>query len=91
MTESMGSIVDHSFEHLAVSDLMIGRTRRRMIQAARAAAEGITPPGVDNPETYLGARGGDFIGPSTIGWLQAYSDEIRASSNPTGVLRAAAE
>ena len=91
MTESMGPIVDHTFEHLAVSDLMIGRTRRRMIQAARAAAEGITPPGVDNPETYLGARGGDFIGPSTIGWLQAYSDEIRASSNPTGVLRVAAE
>ena len=70
---------------------MIGRTRRRMIQAARAAAAGITPPGVDNPETYQGARGGDFIGPSSIGWLQAYSDEIRASSNPTGVLRVAAE
>jgi hypothetical protein len=91
MTESMGGIVDHTLEHLAISDLMIGRTRRRIIQAARAAAEGIAPPGVDNPETYRGARGGDFITPSTIGWLEAYSNELRASLNPTGALRIAAE
>jgi phthalate 4,5-dioxygenase len=91
MTESMGAIVDHSMEHLAVSDRMIARTRRRMIMAARAAEEGITPPGVDNPETFQGARGGDFVGPSTVGWLQAYSDEIRGSVNPTGALRVAAE
>jgi phenylpropionate dioxygenase-like ring-hydroxylating dioxygenase large terminal subunit len=91
MTESMGGIVDHTMEHLAVSDRMIARTRRRMILAARAAEEGIAPPGVDNPETYQGARGGDFVGPSTVGWLQAYSDEIRASLNPTGALRVAAE
>ena len=61
MTESMGAIVDHTLEHLAISDLMIGRTRRRIIQAARAAAEGIAPPGVDHPEVYHGARGGDFV------------------------------
>lgn len=91
MTESMGPIVDHTFEHLAISDLMIGRTRRRIIQAARAAAEGIVPPGVDNPETYQGARGGDFIESSSIGWLEAYSNELRASVNPTGALRVAAE
>jgi len=91
MTESMGGIVDHDLEHLAISDLMIGRTRRRIIQAARAAKEGITPPGVDNPETYQGARGGDFIGPSSVGWLESYSNELRASVNPTGALRVAAE
>lgn len=91
LTESMGGIVDHTFEHLAVSDLMITRTRRRILQAARAAAEGIAPPGVDNPETFQGARGGDFVSPNTIGWLQAYSDELRASKNPTGTLRIAAE
>jgi phenylpropionate dioxygenase-like ring-hydroxylating dioxygenase large terminal subunit len=91
MTESMGDIVDHTREHLAVSDLMIGRTRRRIIQAARAAAENIAPPGVDNPETYQGARGGDFSSPATIGWLEAYSNELRAAANPTGALRVAAE
>jgi phthalate 4,5-dioxygenase oxygenase subunit len=91
MTESMGPIVDHTLEHLAISDLMIGRTRRRIIQAARAVAEGITPPGVDNPETYRGARGGDFLGSTSIGWLEAYSNEMRESLNPTGALRVAAE
>jgi len=91
LTESMGGIVDHTFEHLAISDLMITRTRRRMLQAARAAAEGIIPPGVDNPEVFQGARGGDFITSNSIGWLQAYSDELRISKNPTGVLKIAAE
>jgi hypothetical protein len=31
ITESMGEIVDHSFEHLAPSDQMITRTRRRLL------------------------------------------------------------
>jgi phthalate 4,5-dioxygenase oxygenase subunit len=62
-----------------------------MVRAARAHAEGIVPPGVDNPELYQGARGGDFVSLNTIGWLQAYSDEMRASQNPTGTLRIAAE
>ncbi|MCC2096821.1 MAG: Rieske 2Fe-2S domain-containing protein [Hyphomicrobiales bacterium] len=91
LTESMGGIVDHTFENLAISDLMINRTRRRIIQAARAAAEGIAPPGVDNPETFQGARGGDFVVSNAIGWLQAYGDELRASKNPAGVLKPAAE
>jgi phenylpropionate dioxygenase-like ring-hydroxylating dioxygenase large terminal subunit len=91
VTESMGGIVDHTWENLAVSDLMITRTRRRIIMAARALAEGEPAPGVDYPETYQGARGGDFLSPATIGWLQAYADELRASKNPTGVLKVAAE
>jgi phthalate 4,5-dioxygenase oxygenase subunit len=92
MTESMGAIVDHTFEHLAASDLMINRTRRRIIEAARASAESkVVPPGVDNPATFQGARGGDFTTSSSIGWLQAYSDELRDSQNPTGVLKIAAE
>ncbi len=91
LTESMGAIVDHTFEHLAVSDLMINRTRRRIINVVRAAQEGVTPPGVDHPETFQGARGGDFVGPDTKGWLQSYSDELRLSQNPTGALKVAAE
>jgi hypothetical protein len=91
LTESMGGIVDHTFENLAGSDLMIARTRRRIIQAVRAAQGGVAAPGVDRPETYQGARGGDFLSPTTVGWLEAYSDQMRASKNPTGALRVAAE
>ncbi len=36
ITESMGPIVDHTLEHLAPSDQMITRTRRRLLMAARA-------------------------------------------------------
>ena len=42
ITESMGPIVDHEFEHLAPSDQMITRTRRRLLMAARALREGGT-------------------------------------------------
>ena len=92
ITESMGGIVDHDFEHLAISDFMVTRTRRRLVQAARAFAEsGIAPPGVDNPEVFGGARSGDFVSPNSIGWLQAYADEMRRAQNPTGALRIAAE
>jgi hypothetical protein len=78
VTESMGGIVDHTWENLAVSDLMITRTRRRIIMAARAFAAGEAAPGVDYPETYQGARGGGVVGPDTIGWIKAYADEFRA-------------
>ena len=92
ITESMGGIVDHDFEQLAISDFMVTRTRRRLVQAARAFAEsGIAPPGVDNPEVFGGARSGDFVSPNSIGWLQAYADEMRRAQNPTGALRIAAE
>jgi phthalate 4,5-dioxygenase oxygenase subunit len=91
MTESMGGIVDHTFEHLAPSDLMITRTRRRIIQAVRANAHGHAAPAVDTPEKYQGARGGDFLAPNSVGWLQAYSEQIKGSQNPTGALKVAAE
>jgi hypothetical protein len=91
ITESMGGIVDHEHENLAISDLMITRTRRRILRAVQAHVEGIVPPGVDNPETYQGARGGDFASSASLDWLRAYSDEMRASKNPTGALRIAAE
>ncbi len=34
ITESMGGVVDHELEHLAPSDQMITRTRRRLLMAA---------------------------------------------------------
>ncbi len=90
VTESMGPITDHENEHLTISDLMIARTRQRLLHAAKALAQsGATPPGVDNPESYLGARGGDFVAPAALGWRDAYAAELRNSVSPTGRLRVA--
>jgi len=88
VTESMGEIVDRSFENLAVSDLMVTRTRRRLLLAARAHAEqGTVPPCVDQPEICLGAHSGGFVAPARLSWREAYAQELRASANPTGALR----
>ena len=46
VTESMGPITDHDWEHLAPTDQMIARTRRRLLLAARAYRDsGELPPG----------------------------------------------
>jgi phthalate 4,5-dioxygenase oxygenase subunit len=88
VTESMGGIVDRSFENLAVSDLMVTRTRRRLLTAARALAEtGAAPPIVDDPEICLGAHSGNFVAPERLPWREAYAAELRNSANPTGALR----
>ncbi|MGH7152327.1 MAG: Rieske 2Fe-2S domain-containing protein, partial [Acetobacteraceae bacterium] len=53
ITESMGPIVDHEWEHLAPSDRMITRTRRRLLVAARAFRDdGVLPPGVEDAGVY---------------------------------------
>ena len=88
ITESMGAVVDRGLETLAVSDLMVTRTRRRLLLAAKAlAASGATPPGVADPEIYLGAHSGAFIAPERQAWRDAYAAQLRASANPTGALR----
>jgi len=88
VTESMGPLVDRGFETLAVSDLMVTRTRRRLLRAAKALEDsGTTPPGVDNPEICLGAHSGNFVAPDRQPWLEAYADQLIASANPTGALR----
>jgi len=62
VTESMGGITDHGFEHLAPSDAMVARTRRRVLTAARALREeGTVPPGVSDPEVFYRARAGSFL------------------------------
>ena len=40
VTESMGPITDHDFENLGPSDIMIARTRRRLLRAARELQKG---------------------------------------------------
>ena len=79
VTESMGAITDHAFEHLGPGDLMIARTRRRVLQAARAFHEGKPAPGVDEPEVYFGARSGFFEMPSSVEWNAAYETQMQGA------------
>jgi phthalate 4,5-dioxygenase oxygenase subunit len=79
MQESMGMIVDRSLEHLAPSDMMVGRARRLLIRAARAHAEnGTMPPGAADPSCQEGARGGFFVAPQGQDWMEAYADQLAA-------------
>ena len=76
ITESMGAIVDHSFEHLAPSDQMITRTRRRLLMAARALREdGEVPPCVDQPEIFQQVRSGEAV-LAADDWQAAYRDRL---------------
>jgi phthalate 4,5-dioxygenase oxygenase subunit len=89
ITESMGGIVDHSFEHLAPSDQMITRTRRRLLMAARALRrKHVVPPGVDDPGIYKQVRSGEAVLAATD-WQEAYRDRMRHAVRPTGWREAA--
>jgi phenylpropionate dioxygenase-like ring-hydroxylating dioxygenase large terminal subunit len=89
--ESMEEIVDRSLEHLAPSDRMISVTRQRIITAAKAfAAGGKLPLTARDPSICRGARGGAFIAPVTMDWLEAYAKNLREMEVP-GVVRQAAE
>jgi phthalate 4,5-dioxygenase len=89
VTESMGAITDHDFEHLGPSDRMITRTRRRLLRAARALRkDGAVPPGVDDPGIFVNVRSGDFLADETIAWRDAYDRQMRTALRP---LAAAAE
>jgi phthalate 4,5-dioxygenase oxygenase subunit len=83
VTESMGPILDHSLEHLAPSDLMITRTRRRLLMAARALRDnGVPPPGAENTEVFRDARGGYFVGDAEKGWQDAYAAQLAGAFRP---------
>ncbi|HJU17715.1 MAG TPA: Rieske 2Fe-2S domain-containing protein [Stellaceae bacterium] len=83
VTESMGGITDHTFEHLGPSDRMITQTRRRLLRAARALrANGALPPGVLDPEIMSEVRSGDFLTETGIGWREAYAAQMAAAMRP---------
>jgi phthalate 4,5-dioxygenase oxygenase subunit len=78
VTESMGPIYDRTQEHLGTSDAMVIRTRRRVINAARALRDNATtPPGVDDPAVYR-YRSGGVILPRDTDWLEATKGLRRA-------------
>jgi phenylpropionate dioxygenase-like ring-hydroxylating dioxygenase large terminal subunit len=77
-TESMGAVTNRTREHLGVSDAMIIRTRKRMLDAMHALEDrGVVPPGVDEPEVYS-TRSGWLIMPSDADWWEG-SQELRAA------------
>ena len=69
VTESMGTIVDRTRENLGTGDLMIARTRRRMIRACLDTMEGSPPPTVDRPELYR-IRSGGILLPRDVDWWE---------------------
>jgi phthalate 4,5-dioxygenase oxygenase subunit len=76
ITESEGPLYDRGGEHLASSDSMIIRVRRRVLNVAQAlAVQGVTPPGVDDPEIF-GVRAGGVFLPRDADWLEA-TEELR--------------
>jgi phthalate 4,5-dioxygenase len=77
--ESMGDIVDRSFENLAASDIMIARVRRLLLRAARGMAEGKVPPGAADPLCLTSVRGGHFVAKEGIAWLQALAEQRAAA------------
>jgi phenylpropionate dioxygenase-like ring-hydroxylating dioxygenase large terminal subunit len=92
ITESMGPIVDHTLEHLAPSDQMITRTRRRLLMAARALRDnGVSPPGVEDAHVYRQARGGYFVSDDTSPWREVYAKQLAAAVHPQPSPRHAAE
>ena len=77
VTESMGPITDHGWEHLGPGDQMITRTRRRLLQAARALRDQATPPpGAEQPGVYFGARAGSFLHDPAVPLQKAYQAEL---------------
>jgi hypothetical protein len=80
----MGPVTDFGHEHLAPSDQMITRTRRRLLMAARALRDkGERPPGADDPGVYRGARSGYFVNPDDQGsWHEVYAKTLVAAVHP---------
>jgi phenylpropionate dioxygenase-like ring-hydroxylating dioxygenase large terminal subunit len=87
VTESMGPIYNRWEEHLGTSDAMIIRTRRRLIEAAKALREqGTTPPGADDPSVYA-VRSGGVVLPRGVNWVEATSELRKAFVNHPGLSR----
>jgi phenylpropionate dioxygenase-like ring-hydroxylating dioxygenase large terminal subunit len=71
LTEAMGPILDRTKERLATGDTMVIRTRRRLINAAKALRDdGEVPRAVDHPELYE-QRSGGIVLKRDQNWLSA--------------------
>ena len=90
ITESIGPLSDRTQEHLGTSDIMIARTRLRLLRAMRALREnGTTPPGVDDPAVYRVRSGGALL-PRDADWLEATAKWREAFTEHPELLKEAA-
>jgi phthalate 4,5-dioxygenase oxygenase subunit len=85
ITESLGPVFDRSQERLGSSDVMIIRTRQRLLDAVKALRDtGTTPPGVDEPAAY-GVRAGGIILPRAADWVEATRARVAGFVDHTGL------
>jgi phthalate 4,5-dioxygenase oxygenase subunit len=92
VTESMGAITDHAAEHLAPTDQMITRTRRRLLTAARSLREDFkTPPGIHDPQVFFRARSGSYLHDPSVEWEEAYRHQLDQAMRWPGQLAEPAE
>ena len=86
-TESMGPIMDRTAEHLGTTDAVIIAMRRRLIAAAKALRDnGVTPPGVDQPEAYA-VRSAIVNLPVELNWVEASREMVSARAGTGAVNR----
>jgi phthalate 4,5-dioxygenase oxygenase subunit len=78
MTWSMGTFLERHREHLGTTDALIVRTRRRVINAARALRDnGTPPPASQDPATYA-VRSGQVVLPRKADWWEETRELRRA-------------
>ena len=70
MTWSMGAIYDRSHEHLGTTDALIIRTRRRMINAAKALRSSGTLPPASTDASIYAQRSGQVVLPRNVDWWE---------------------
>ncbi|MBV8085441.1 MAG: Rieske 2Fe-2S domain-containing protein [Chloroflexi bacterium] len=76
VTWSMGPIYDRTNERLGSTDLLIIRTRQRILGAMKALRDdGVMPPGVDDPALYRVRAGGVML-PWEADWVKG-TEELR--------------
>jgi hypothetical protein len=87
VTESMGPIYNRWEEHLGTSDAMIIRTRRRLMDAARALHDqGTIPPGAEDPSVYA-VRSGGVVLPRGANWVEGTAELRKAFATHDGLTR----
>jgi len=88
VTESMGPIYDRANDRLGTSDTMVIRTRKRLLDAARALRDtGKVRPGVDDPGVYA-VRSGGAVLPRGADWIEATRQLRKAWVEHPGLTRA---
>jgi nitrite reductase/ring-hydroxylating ferredoxin subunit len=85
--ETMGPIYDRSQEHLGTADMMIIKTRQKLLKAARAVDDGSPAPGVDDPSLFR-MRGGGALLPVGANGLDDLADLHFARTDLSEVLTA---